>query len=779
MTFPVEKYISNFIKNQFPSFYEEEGENFVLFMQAYYEWLETDGNAVGESRNLFDYRDIDLTIQDFLVHFQQKYLYGIPFNIISNKRFLLKHILDIYRSKGTYRCYQLLFKLLYNEDVEIYLPSYDMLKASDGTWVEPKYLEVTDSIALPDIKGRQVVGSVSNTVAIVEHYIREPVNNNLTASLYLSNILPKGGSFSVGEKLLNYPNTDLYTLYDAPAVIGSLNHIQIISGGDGFNVGDVLSIAEQDPDTGQVISIGVGGKLKVANTARSQGTLEFFISESGSGYTQNSSVYFYKAPGDNAGHGAGFSLGPISYVKNLQYNTDLIIDYKDTVFNATQYNFPLNPSANSSTTLLPGHDYPLYSIFSFSNNNFGSIYSLTNINPGNNYIFAPNIFVKSAMQSKALAGPVSYANTANTITGLGTSFTSYFNANDVIGIQANATNYSTLEFQIIKSVDSDTQITLYGPPKFTSTVSAEYFLSPTIVTSQFALYEPVMYMEDGTTPGNNAIIGALPNNGNNIVSEAIAYDSGKGYLEGEVIKAYLFNGVTVPQVVKGGTGYSNGEQLVFLGGTSSVIANGFITTNTSGGIVQTTLINQGANYYDIPQVSVATASGTGAILTTSISSPNNFNTYSVVVGKVVKSAIGIAPGYWSTTRSFLNSDKYIQDSYFYQDYSYQLKVAKTLDKYKNIIYDTFHSSGTELFGEYLSRDLLSSNNYILGESNYLTYPRITVTIDLTSITIDNTYITADEEYASGGGYFSPLTTDGINISIDTTIITADATQNYY
>jgi hypothetical protein len=149
MEFSTEKYISNFISSQFPQFYNEDGENFVLFMKAYYEWLESSGNPVYQARRLYDYRDIDNTLEEFLEFFQKKYLYGIPFNVIANKRFLLKRILDVYRSKGTIQCYRLLFKLLYNEDIEIYLPGRDVLRISDGTWNEPRYLEVSANEATP------------------------------------------------------------------------------------------------------------------------------------------------------------------------------------------------------------------------------------------------------------------------------------------------------------------------------------------------------------------------------------------------------------------------------------------------------------------------------------------------------------------------------------------------------------------------------------------------------------------------------------------------------
>ena len=120
MEFTVEKHISNFIEGQFPEFYKEHGPVFIQFVKAYYEWMESADNPVGEARSLLTYRDIDTTVTEFLEYFQKKYLYGIPFNIIINKRYLLKHILDVYRSKGSIQCYKLLFRLIYDEDVEIY-----------------------------------------------------------------------------------------------------------------------------------------------------------------------------------------------------------------------------------------------------------------------------------------------------------------------------------------------------------------------------------------------------------------------------------------------------------------------------------------------------------------------------------------------------------------------------------------------------------------------------------------------------------------------------------
>ena len=201
MNFEIEKKISNFVSSQFPQFYLSEGENFILFVKAYYEWLETDGQVTKQSRSLLDYRDIDNTLDKFLSHFQQKYLYGIPFEVIVNPRYLLKHILDVYRSKGTIQCYKLLFKLIYNQDVEVYLPGRDILKPSDNHWNQPKYVEVTDTPVLSSYVGKTVIGLSSGTTAVVESYIKEPINNNIVSSLFLTKIQPQGASFKVGEKI--------------------------------------------------------------------------------------------------------------------------------------------------------------------------------------------------------------------------------------------------------------------------------------------------------------------------------------------------------------------------------------------------------------------------------------------------------------------------------------------------------------------------------------------------------------------------------------------------
>lgn len=713
MDFQIEKYVSTFVRSQFPAFYNEEGENFILFMKAYYEWAEQGspdnhltqpGGFVSESRDLMNYRDIDNTLEQFLEHFQRKYLYGIPFNVISNKRFLLKHILDVYRSKGTIQCYRLLFKLLYNHDIEIYLPGNDLLRPSDGTWVEPKYIEVTPNDNLNYFVGKTVKGVSSGTTAVVENFIKESYNRDILNIIYLSNILPRGGNFTIGEKIVlieDIGNTEAITA--SPSIVGSLQSLNIINGGQNFNIGDIIKIAHTDLSNGEIISYGVEGLLRITGLSRGYGSLSFDIENGGFGYLANAQTFIYK--NDSTGNYASFNIGSISNTSSIEYNTDIICDYANLSLDSATFGFTANAGANLSSNIGIA--------MSYTNNTFGTITSLTSVKTGNGYTQPANVFVRSCQFSKALQGNLSYSTTSNTVTGTNTIFTSIYANNDVIYLQANSTLGSSIELSVIKEVVNSTSITLYGPPSHNSTSSAQYRAAPVILPSNFAVYEGFMNNIDNTIVGQNEIISASPSAGSNVAASAVVINSGKGYVDGEQIHAYLYSGVSNNIIINsGGIGYSNGELVVFVGGSPGTPASGYVTTNTIGGVTTLTLTSQGSGYTEIPKVIIKTSNGAGASINLNLS---EYNTSSEITARVVKTGVGKSRGFWTTTRSFLNSDKYIQDSYYYQDYSYEIKVAETLDKYKNILYNTFHSAGSELFGKYLSINSGDSAIKILSE----------------------------------------------------------------
>jgi hypothetical protein len=745
MAFQTEKYISNFIQNQFPRFYAEEGENFILFVKAYYEWMETENQIIYETRRLLDYRDIDNTLETFLEYFQKKYLYGIPFNVIANKRFLLKHILDVYRSKGTIQCYRLLFKLIYNEDVEVYLPGVDVLRVSDGTWEEPTYLEVSENDYLPSKAGKTIIGLVSGTQAVIESVINQSFGYSKYNIVNISNISPKGSYFEINEKIVvDGDQSNSTILSTAPIVIGSLDTLNIINGGQNFAVGDLIKVAHTSPTTGNTISYGVDGILKITSLSRGYGSLNFNIINGGFGYLANANVFIYR--NDTTGSGASFTVGSLTgevssglSSQYISYNTDLICDYANLTLNSTTFGFPGNTSANLGSTISP--------TLSFTNSIFGSIGSLSNIRTGNGYTNPATIFVRSVtVASNTLPGTISYNTTSNTITGTSTIFDSYFANGDVIALQANTSNSATKELAVIRTVTNSTQIILYGPPTINSTASAVHRAAPIILQSNFATYEGVLNRVDGQGTGNNEIIYGLPSVGNSVVSTTSVINSGKGYVENETVYAYLFgtisNNITI---ISAGSGYTANDKVIISGGEPSTFATANLTVNGSGSVTSINLINPGSGYLDVPTIKIQSNTGSGAVFSASI---QELDTAAEIIGKVVKSGVGKGRGYWSTTRSFLNSDKYIQDSYYYQDYSYEIKVARALDTYRDILYETFHTAGTELFGQFYSISAGNSTIDVLYNTTtadttanlYLTSDMTVKTADVTTITVDRTSI---------------------------------------
>ena len=67
------KNIAPLVKHQFPDFYREEGDNFVQFIAAYYEWMDEQG-PIAKSRNLIETSDIDSVSEEYIDFFLSKYM---------------------------------------------------------------------------------------------------------------------------------------------------------------------------------------------------------------------------------------------------------------------------------------------------------------------------------------------------------------------------------------------------------------------------------------------------------------------------------------------------------------------------------------------------------------------------------------------------------------------------------------------------------------------------------------------------------------------------------
>ena len=211
--------LSSLVQRQFPAFYQEEGEKFLSFVKAYYEYLETSGKQQDTQRNIQSYKDIDTTLDQFIKYFRSELMAEIPNEALADKRLLAKRIKDFYQTKGTIESYKLLFKILYNEDVEINFPANQMLKISDGDFRIDRYLVTHHDPRTYTLIGKTIIGTDSQAEALVED-VRKLISKRRDINqILLSNIK---GSFTHLETIKIKDVDDGYT----PIVAVSYTHLR-------------------------------------------------------------------------------------------------------------------------------------------------------------------------------------------------------------------------------------------------------------------------------------------------------------------------------------------------------------------------------------------------------------------------------------------------------------------------------------------------------------------------------------------------------------------------
>jgi hypothetical protein len=163
--------ISLFIENQFSSYMNEEGPLLVQFIKYYYEWMGQENNPYGQLNKIKDYRTSDITNEQMLDFLKNEFMRAIPKDISVDDRFLIKNIADFYKAKGSEKAYKLLFRILYNEDVDFYYPGKDILRVSAGKWIVEKSMGIEPYVTTAEIKNAILIkGRTSRSRATFSRY---------------------------------------------------------------------------------------------------------------------------------------------------------------------------------------------------------------------------------------------------------------------------------------------------------------------------------------------------------------------------------------------------------------------------------------------------------------------------------------------------------------------------------------------------------------------------------------------------------------------------------
>lgn len=848
------KLITPFIARQFPAFYREEGPNFVAFVEAYYEWMESTGQVINQTRSLREYADVDETLEEFMVYFKNKYINTLPESILADKRLLIKHVQNLYRTKGTEKGYKLLFRMLFNEDVDFYVPGEHLMRSSAANWVVPRYIEVTTSVDLEQLVGKRIRSS-GNGTATVEAYYQKTINSKTNFILYLSDV---AGDFNFGEKI--YCDDVPYDYEDAPVVFGSLSAISIINGGFNYEIGDTLD----------VIGEGGGAKVKVLSTRNENGRVNFRLVDGGYGYTANAVITVNPAHSnveliiDNT---AIFSVGDtvldISVTPESSGRIVEILPGSIILDSSNTGMFNLNDVIQNANNVQLGYDSNT-GVFSandtiqnLSTGTFGVVKAVNSTVitlKSNTGSFSTGQLIRNLSNNSSVVTAnvnsitVFQANvTANAVVALfGTGAT--FQIGSITDKQIFQINDDELSGMLLADIDYNNTGFLLNIENFAGgpivddelvTASANVihidvaYLTPGTVANgdtldsaalgisgltAYRVDGPVLYITgaDDDMTNANLVPGAIltSNFGVNVRVKSV-YPKQVVTGNVKVIEATsnsntleVYNTSNVGYFIPGSTvtGGTSGFTADIKLANSSVVpvdrltdwdyfpAAGFGEENMDstiselfrivnieiGRITFLNRINPGLGYSADPVVTIVeplvydlrvpdgrgrfwgfnanvtaragiangvvtgveiTDSGYGYVNNEEARLVTNTNP-AAVTGVTIVDLAGKGTGYFKDTTGFASSDSYLQDSKYFQTFSYEIRASRMLNTYEKFARELVHPTGMALFGRYINKNEMvnQQSSLILTEVRQSN----AFTSDLTIYTADTTLLTTDE-----------------------------------
>lgn len=201
------KSIHHSIPGQLSSYINEEYPLFVEFLSAYYEWLESDASPYNVINKHLSYLDFKESMDEYVSLLKQEYLASVPEKVLADKELLIRFSKQFFQSLGSQKSFQFLFKILFGEDIEIYYPKVDILRVSDGKWVDDEVLMYVsnrgnvESFLYRTIRqDREIApGVFVSATATVNRIINRYANKFVFSEIYLTDV--------EGEFDINFPIT--------------------------------------------------------------------------------------------------------------------------------------------------------------------------------------------------------------------------------------------------------------------------------------------------------------------------------------------------------------------------------------------------------------------------------------------------------------------------------------------------------------------------------------------------------------------------------------------
>lgn len=694
--------ISGLVPAHTPQYWQDQFPNLIAFIQAYYQFLESPGNPVYGIRKFLDNTNIDNASEAFLAHIASEFLPYWPSETALSLRKLLKVATQFYQSKGSQNSIEFLFRVLYGIDAQVYAPSQQVMKLSAGNWQLPQAVKIVLSARNQGfdtalLQGRRGTGATSNTTCVIESatMLVDPTLNQEILELFLSNI---NGEFISGETMVvncgTYANGMSIVFSDK--IIGSISDIKLNPNALGLKyVGTKYYSNGAIQYQGDPVSI-IGGLANANDIIMAEAYVGNVSQGSLSGIQVNFGAYGYQldpntivsvvdAPGDT-GSGAVASVDGVDTANQvyLLLNTDSLAYKKNVTLGATSYGFTKFANANQNTTFADALSYVNIAV--------APLTSISVTARGSGYTQIPSITLESIFKTDWASDLwQDYLVTPTT-----QNYTNYLNAVGKVGDPGTIAAVVVLNGGSgYKNTDTVVVNSAYG-------YDAEFILS---VDANGAITNV------NVSNGGYGFQTTLPpilvnsNTGSGAILQAYGYGQGATY----TLSVSQIGQIQSIRLVNDGFDYVS-TPLVSLRNmdvTITPISNSIFYQQTDR-VYQGADINSASfiayvdkydrsnsilrlyNYIGTLNVS---ASLVGNNVTATVVSATTYGNGKALATADFFGGLIEYPGFWLGTSGQLSSDQHIQDASLYQNFSYLIKVEKSLADYQKTIQKIVHPAG--------------------------------------------------------------------------------------
>lgn len=783
--------VSLLVNRQVPEYIREEYPVFISFLEAYYEFLENKqgtqlNDLTTKTKNLKTISDVDDSIEEFEQQFFNSYASMIPRDAQMDKAALIKNVLPLYLSKGSEKSFQLLFRMLFSQELELSYPKNQVLRASDGKWVIDNAVKVTndiystytadgtkdtfllleqlsksdfevyvDGVLTTDFEhrketkkiifndvpnsgakirvlyksltknifaNRKITGSISGATALVEKVYSKLLQNKRITELYVDS-KTLIGEFKNGEKVTTDVVADDGSLINVEfQTVSSVLRINISDGGSNYNVGDPVIITSEYSTTPASAII----------TKTFKGTItKVSIAEGGSGF---------QAAGRVAAIGyepteLDFGIATVAASSNSVYSTYTI--YSDVISDIDPSNTTISSSDwNFSSTFVPAQNLSTVIADAMSNISYTAIGGIDTIS-----ILTAESVVTTTPTLNAAPAVVEIPHVANTSTNTSVKIDT-FGALGKIIIVDGGSNYeiddeivftnkpmsygigAEAEVSNVSTTGAITEIR-FVPTKISGNVSTTSISNVMVVGTGTAFTTELKVGENIMVNGEKRKVVVISSDTSLNVDSYFSVELDSRPIRKFGIQPIGGHGYKQNKLPDATVNSATGSDAVLE--VVSVLGDGedllAAGDKRPGEIQEITITDSGTGYYSVPLVDL-TLSGDGTAVANASLTPS----YESFDGR------------WTSSDSILSSsDRKLQGRDYFVDYSYLITSDVEFAKYKKIFKELLHPAGFKAYAELRHLDVLDATK---ATANTLVAPTTIRTLSgLVDIEESSIYVT--------------------------------------